>query len=82
MRKNFYIKAIWDEEAKIFCSESDINGLHMEAATAEEFEAVMFDLAVDMITTNHMTSYEMASLPLRDLIPAIPWQKPEKFVAA
>jgi Domain of unknown function (DUF1902) len=82
MRKSFYIKAIWDDEAKVFYSESDISGLHIETPTIEEFEDLMKDLAVDMVTSNHMTSNELISRPLRDLIPAILWQRPEKLAVA
>ncbi len=78
MRKAFFVRAVWDEEAKVFYSESDINGLHIEAATVEEFEDIMKDLAVDMITANHISLKEMASRPLRDLIPTILWERPEK----
>ena len=81
MRKAFFVRAIWDEEAKVFYSESDISGLHIEVDTIEEFEEVMHDLAVDMITANHISAREMASRPFRDLIPAILWQRPTNFVA-
>jgi Domain of unknown function (DUF1902) len=82
MRKSFYIKAIWDEEAKVFYSESDISGLHIETATLEEFEEIMKELAVDMVMANHMTPQELTTRPFRDLIPAILWQRPEKTAAA
>ncbi len=58
MRKLFYIKTFWDDESKVLYSESDISGLHIETATLEEFEDIMKDLAVDMITANHMTTEE------------------------
>ena len=34
---NFFVKAVWDEEAKVFYSDSDIVGLHIEAETIEGF---------------------------------------------
>jgi hypothetical protein len=82
MRKAFFVRAVWDEEAKVFYSESDINGFHIEANTIEEFEDIMKDLAVDLITANHISAKEMESQPLRDLIPTILWQRPEKTSAA
>ena len=39
--RHFFIKAIWDDEAQVFYSESDIKGLHIEAETLAEFEAVL-----------------------------------------
>ena len=30
---NFFVKAVWDEEAKVFYSDSDIVGLHIEFAS-------------------------------------------------
>lgn len=76
MRKTFTVKALWDEEAQVFISESDIKGLHIEAETLEEFEAIMHEVAADLITQNHYSASEMASTPMRDLIPAILWQRP------
>ena len=35
MKKTFYVRALWDEEAKRFYSESDIHGLHIETDTVE-----------------------------------------------
>ncbi len=73
----FYIRALWDEDAKVYFSESDIFGLHIEAATIEEFETVMNDVAADMILSNHFSADQIANLPLRELVPAIIWQRPE-----
>jgi hypothetical protein len=78
----FYISAIWDEEAKVFYSESDILGLHIEAETLEEFERVMNDMAADLIMANHVTKQDLSAKSLRDLIPSIKWQPPSGFVAA
>ena len=36
----FTVKAVWDEDLKIFFSESDIIGLHIEAKTLEEFKKI------------------------------------------
>ncbi len=77
MKRMFYVRALWDEEAKVYYSESDIFGLHIEAATIEEFETVITDVAADLILSNHFSAEEIANLPLRDLVPAIIWQRPE-----
>lgn len=53
MKRSFFVRAIWDDEAKVFYSESDIDGLHIEAPTMEVFEEVVLDVAADMIAANH-----------------------------
>lgn len=70
MRKTFYVKAIWDEEAKLFYSESDIIGLHIEAATLEDFQQIANDLAPDLIVENHIDAHDFAEKPLKEIIPA------------
>ncbi|MEM9422995.1 MAG: DUF1902 domain-containing protein [Pseudomonadota bacterium] len=70
-KRTFYIKAIWDEEASIFVSESDIIGLHIEASSIEEFEEVMWESATEIIVENHIKPQEFEQKELRDLIPGI-----------
>ncbi|MDE0157616.1 MAG: DUF1902 domain-containing protein [Gammaproteobacteria bacterium] len=84
MKRNFMVKAVWDDKASVFYSESDIEGLHIEAVTIAEFEEIMMDVAPDLIVTNHLSAPDIAERPLRDLIPAILWQRPdtEETVAA
>ncbi|MGF9562736.1 DUF1902 domain-containing protein [Neorhizobium sp. JUb45] len=53
MKRSFFVHAIWDDEAKVFYSESDIDGLHIEAPTMDVFEEVVLDVAADMIAANH-----------------------------
>lgn len=77
MKRTFYVKALWDEEAKVFISESDIEGLHIEAESLDAFEEVMFEHALELIMTNHVTLAEVAETPMKDLVPAILWQRPE-----
>jgi hypothetical protein len=75
-KRSFTVRAVWDEEAKVFYSESDILGLHIEAADLDEFESVLFDVAPGLVIANHITGPEFASVPLKDLIPAIVWERP------
>ncbi|MEM5493988.1 DUF1902 domain-containing protein [Hoeflea sp. AS16] len=82
MQRSFFVKAVWDDEAQVYVSESDIIGLHIEAATVEEFEAVMCDVATDLVIANHISSDQLNSLPLRDLIPTIVWERPNPELAA
>jgi hypothetical protein len=82
MKRMFYVRARWDEDAKVFYSESDIFGLHIEAPTIEEFEEVMNDVAVDLIVENHYSAEDIANKPLRDLVPGILWSRPQPVPAA
>ena len=53
---NFFVKAVWDEEAKVFYSDSDIVGLHIEAETLAAFRGIMVDIALELILANHVTN--------------------------
>lgn len=52
MRKDYYVKALWDPEAKVWYSSSDIPGFVIEAATLAEFEALIADLAAEVLADN------------------------------
>ena len=52
---NFFVKAVWDEEVKVFCSDSDIIGLHIEAETIEEFREILVDIAPELVLANHVS---------------------------
>jgi len=67
----FYVRAIWDADSGVFYSESDIVGLHIEAATIEEFEACMAEIAPQMVMENHITKADLTQRSLVDLIPSI-----------
>lgn len=71
MRKSFKVAARWDDDAKVYYSESDISGLHIEAEALEEFEDVLFELAADLIVSNHMSESDFTYAQTRDVIPAI-----------
>lgn len=51
---DFTVKAVWDAENRIFVSESNIKGLHIETETIEEFGEVINDIAGDMLASNHL----------------------------
>ena len=74
--RTFRVRAIWDADAKVFYTDSDIVGLHIEAPTLDEFESVVMEVAPDLIVANHMTAADFATIPLRDLMPAILFEKP------
>ncbi len=69
MKRTFTVAARWDDEAGVYYSESDIEGLHIETATVEEFEAVMREVAADLIMANHVSELDLANNSIRDHIP-------------
>jgi uncharacterized protein DUF1902 len=77
IKRTFAITALWDEEAKVYYSESEIIGLHIEADTIDEFERLMFEFAPDLIIANHISKPELQRRKIQDLIPAILWQRPD-----
>jgi Domain of unknown function (DUF1902) len=52
MKQNFKVTAIWDVEAKVFTSTSDIPGLVVEAETFEEFVSLVEALAPEVLEAN------------------------------
>lgn len=77
MQRSFTVRALWDDDAKVFYSESDIIGLHIEAPTIEAFLEVMNDCAPELIVENHIPKPDLVSKPLRELIPAIVFCPPD-----
>jgi hypothetical protein len=52
MPHTFKVTAVWDGDAKVFTSSSDIPGLVVEADTFEEFVALVEALAPEMLAAN------------------------------
>ena len=52
MHKTYHVKAIWDAKAEVFYAETDIPGLHVEAATMAEFFQVVEEFAPQLIGAN------------------------------
>ena len=50
----FYVKPVWDGEAKVYYSDTNIFGLHIEAKTKDEFDTLVQELAPDLILENHI----------------------------
>jgi hypothetical protein len=76
MQKHYYVRAVWDDEAKTYYTESDIWGLHIETSSLDEFEDLVVELGPQMIMANHLTAEEAAKTPLVDLVPTIVFQRP------
>ena len=52
MPHTFKVTAVWDADAKVFTSSSDIPGLVVEADTFEEFVSLVEVLAPEMLAAN------------------------------
>ena len=52
MKRAFKVTALWDDEAKVFTSSSDIPGLVVEADTFEEFVLLVEALAPEILAVN------------------------------
>jgi hypothetical protein len=52
MKKSYYVKAVWDPEASVWISDTDIPGLVIEADTLAEFEQAMLQYAPEMLVAN------------------------------
>ncbi|MDY6924725.1 MAG: DUF1902 domain-containing protein [Pseudomonadota bacterium] len=62
-KPSYYVKALWDDQAKVWYSDSNIPGLVIEADTLAEFEQLMNDLAPEMLSAN--ADVHKASVPFK-----------------
>ena len=74
--RSFSVTAIWDAEAGVFYSDSDITGLHIEADTLDEFQAEMMRLAPELIIENHFSTADLKNKSFLDLMPSIIFNRP------
>ena len=52
MADAYYVKALWDADAKVWVSETDIPGLVIEADTLAQFDELFQELAPEMLAEN------------------------------
>lgn len=52
MLNEFFVEALWDEDAQVYFSKSDIPGLNIEAQSLGEFEEYLQDLAPVLLIEN------------------------------
>ncbi len=52
MSQAYFVKAVFEPEARVWISETDIPGLVIESDTLAEFEALMMRLAPEMLAEN------------------------------
>jgi hypothetical protein len=56
MQPSYFVRAVWDPEASVWISQSDIPGLVIEANTLTEFESLIWELAPEMLAANEKIS--------------------------
>ena len=63
MNRSFYIKAVYDPEAKVYYTESDIFGLHTEADTLRfgDYWAKVIDCAILLLKENHQVEEDLVA---------------------
>ncbi|MEM0899435.1 MAG: DUF1902 domain-containing protein [Pseudomonadota bacterium] len=81
MQRTYTVKPIWYADAQVWVSESDIDGLHIEARSLDEFQAVLNDVAAELIAANHVSDTDLNRFAARDLIPTIMFVRPEATAA-
>ncbi|HEY3799145.1 MAG TPA: DUF1902 domain-containing protein [Caulobacteraceae bacterium] len=72
LKSSYYVRALWDPEASVWTSESDVPGLVIEANTLTEFEALVWELAPEMLQANEpavppQVSIDFSAAARRDL---------------
>ena len=63
----FYVNPVWDEDARVYYSDSNIFGLHIEAERISEFDALVQELAPALILENHIMRSESQARELREM---------------
>lgn len=71
--KGFYVKALWDSDAQVYYSQSNIAGLHIETDTLHDFEEVMMDVAPELIYANVIAPLKAQNIPQKDIPKEIPF---------
>ncbi len=75
MRKIHVVRAVWDDDAGVFYSESDISGLHIEAETIEAFQDVLFEVGPELIIANHLRIEDLKGPHPEKAIPALVFER-------
>ena len=65
MKQSYYVTALWDAEASVWHSETNIPGLVIEADTVGEFEDLMNALAPEMLAANENIHNERVAVEFR-----------------
>ena len=78
MKRTFYVKALWDDEAKVWYSESDIFGLFINAKDLDEFEEVVNEFAGELVLENHWKHEGRSAEEIKNTVPIILWQRPSE----
>ncbi|MEM1302377.1 MAG: DUF1902 domain-containing protein [Pseudomonadota bacterium] len=76
MTNRFYVQPIWDAEAEVWITESNIEGLHLEAKSLPEFNDLVQEFAGELILANHMSDAEITRDTIGTSIPTVVIQQP------
>jgi hypothetical protein len=76
MKRTFFVKALWDDEAKVWYSDTDIQGLFINAKNLNEFEDVINEFAGDLVLENHWRHDQISEELMKSTVPIIIWQSP------
>jgi Domain of unknown function (DUF1902) len=76
MKTTFFVKALWDDEANVWYSETDIEGLFINAKNLEKFEEVISGFAGDLVLENHWHCDQVPEDLINITVPIILWQRP------
>ena len=74
----FHVQPVWDDEAHVYYSQSNVPGLTIETETLDLFEEVMLDLAPYLILENIIKPVQQAQSDL--LNGANSFQKPDWLI--
>ncbi len=77
MKRTFYVKAIWDDEAKVWISDTDIQGLFINAKDLNEFEEVVSEFAGELVLENHWRNENVPPDVISSTVPIIILQRPD-----
>jgi hypothetical protein len=62
MQSAYYVRALWDPEASVWISETNVPGLVIEANTLSEFESLIVELTPELLEAN--TDSHAETVPL------------------
>lgn len=76
MKCTFFDRAVWDDEVNVWYSETDIEGLIINAKDLNEFEEVMNEFAGDRVLENHWRRGQVPEEMINKTVPIILSQGP------
>jgi Domain of unknown function (DUF1902) len=78
VKTTFFVKALWDDEANVWYSETDIEDLFINAKNLEEFEEVTSEFVGELVLENHWHCDQVPEDLIKTTVPIILWQRPNQ----